>query len=164
MPKKVVRSKKSSVSTKKVLVPKMEKYENGLEEFFVKSLPALPVGVKEAIVNIGPWVVLVMAVMMLPAVLTVFGIGTMMAPLGYMMGSRWGYGFSLSWIVSLISFGLSVWALPGLFKKQAFAWKLMLYSVVVTAVGSLLGGEILSMIVGAAISLYILYQIKGYYK
>jgi hypothetical protein len=164
MPKKVVSPKKSAVSTKKVVTSKRVDYENGMEDFFLNKLPSLPEGVKEFLVNFSPWIVLVMLVMMLPAVLAVFGLGAMMAPFGYMMGGRFGYGYSITWIISLVSFALTVFALPGLFKRQMSAWKLMFYSVFVTAVGSLLSGEIISMIVGAAISLYILYQIKSYYK
>lgn len=163
MPKKVVSSKKSVVSNKASGV-KTTSYENTMEEFFVKTMPSLPEGVKEFIVNFSPWIVLVMLVLMLPAVLTVFGLGAMMAPYGYMMGARWGYGYSLTWVISLISFGLTLWAMPGLFRRQMFSWRLMFYSVLVTAVGTLLSGQLVSLIVGTGVSLYFLYQVKSYYK
>lgn len=167
MPKSKASVKKTvEASTKKVSMKKTVSYENGVEEFFVESLPALPNGVKEFLVSFGPWVVLVLAVLAIPSILAVFGWGAMMAPYGSMMGARWGYGYSLSWswLISLVSFGLTVWALPGLFKRQMFAWRLMLYSTIVSAVGMLLSMQLLSLIIGTGLSLYILYQIKSYYK
>ena len=158
-------AKKAVVSKKKtVVINQSSKYESGAEDFFVNSLPSLPKGLKEFIVNIGPWGVLVSLLLTLPAVLTLFGLGTMMAPFGYMMRARWMYGFSLSWILVIATFGLNAWALPGLFKRQMSAWRLMLYSLLISAVGSLLTGEIISFIVGTGLSLYILYQVKSYYK
>lgn len=159
MPKKVVSAKKP-LSVKKAVV-----YENGLEEFFVKSLPAFPDGLKEFLVSVGPWIDLVLVILSLPAILAVFGWGGTMMSYSYMMGGvRYGLGLSLSWWISIVALGLNVLALPGLFKRELMSWRLLFYSVWVSALGSLLNGAIISLIIGTGLSLYVLYQIKNYYK
>jgi hypothetical protein len=44
------------------------------------------------------------------------------------------------------------------------AWKLIYYVALVSAVSSLLRFDLFGLIVGTAISLYFLYQVKSYYK
>jgi len=155
--------------TKKVVLENSvvggEGWESKLEDFFVKKLPALPKSVKEALVNFGPWIDVVLIVLMLPWLFAFLGLGSVVMPMSYMMsGFRYGYRFGIVWWVQMISLGLNLWALPGLFKRKMFAWRLMYYAVIVSAVGSLLNGNLIGGLLNAAIGFYVLFQIKGYYK
>jgi hypothetical protein len=55
-------------------------------------------------------------------------------------------------------------ALPGLFARKISGWNLSFYSVVANLVYGLFTGAILSGLLGALVSLYILFQIKALYK
>ena len=82
------------------------------------------------------------------------------------MSTAYGYHYSYSyyWWISIASMVLMAIALPGLFKRQLSAWKLMFYAVLVTAVYDLVTFSLGGLIIGTGISLYILYQIKSFYK
>jgi hypothetical protein len=57
-----------------------------------------------------------------------------------------------------------VLALPGLFARKMSGWTLMFYAQIVSAVSSILAGSILGGLIGALISLYILFQVRVLYK
>jgi hypothetical protein len=135
--------------------------ETTLEGVFVKKLPALPANVKEIIVKFSPWIALVGLVMTLPTLLAALGLTGMMS--GY-LGYGYRFGYSISWWISIASMVLMAIALPGLFKRKMSAWKLMFYSSLVMAVYNLITMNLGSLIIGTGISLYILFQVKSYYK
>jgi hypothetical protein len=64
----------------------------------------------------------------------------------------------------MASLGLTVWALPGLFKRKMLSWNLMFYATLVMGVYNLVTLSLGSLVIGTGLSLYVLYQIKGYYK
>lgn len=136
--------------------------ESSLEDFFVKKLPALPAKAKEFIVRFSPWLATIALILSIPSLLTLFGLRGMMMT-GYW---RYGYGYGLgiaTWI-SVASMALVVLALPGLFKRKMSAWRLMFYSALVMAVYNLVIMNLGNLIIGTGISMYILFQIKSYYK
>ncbi len=135
-------------------------WDKVLENFFVKKLPALPEGVKEALVKFGPWITLVALVLSLPTLLMALGLRSVYMSTAY----GYHYGYSYYWWISIASMVLMAIALPGLFKRQLSAWKRMFYAVLVTAVYDLVTFSLGGLIIGTGISLYILYQIKSFYK
>lgn len=139
----------------------IKQIEVKLEDIFVKKLPALPKGIKEIIVNFGPWIALVALILSLPALLGVLGLSAWMMP-------GWGYsyrfGYNLAWWISIASMVLMALALPGLFKRKISAWRLMFYSALIMVVYNLVTLNLGSLIIGTGISMYILFQIKSYYK
>ena len=144
----------------------MEGLTNTLDLYLVKKAPALPKNVRELIVGIAPWLEVISAIFTLPTIFALFGFNAMMygTPYGgYMMG-RAGYGFSISTFFLLAGLVLMLLAIPGLFKRSKMGWNYVYYSVLINAVYSLLSYQLLGMIVGALISLYILFQVKSYYK
>ncbi len=138
--------------------------DKNLDLYLVKKAPALPKGAKEAIVQFGPWVVLVLFVLSLPLILALFGIGTAMAPFAMMGGANNGILYMVSLVILAASLVLEAMAIPGLFKRQKQAWMLMFYSTLLGAASSLLNFNIFNLIIGTLISLYILYQVREYYK
>ena len=139
----------------------MNDWETKLEEIFGKKAPQLPANAKEAIVKYGPYITLVLLVLSLPVILIGLGLGAIVAPFAALEGHT---GLSLSLLASLISLVLEIMALPLLFKRSLKGWRYMLYASIISAVGSLLDGNIIGMLVSAAISFYFLFQIKPLYK
>lgn len=148
----------------KEIKKELSDWEASMEEFFTKKLPELPKNAKEVLVKYGPWISLVVAILGLPTLLLALGLGAVLMPVTMGVGYGYGYGYNVAWWLSVASMGLSAWAIPGLFKRQASAWKLMFYSTLVMALYDLVTFSWGSLIIGTAISLYILFQIKSYYK
>ncbi len=133
-------------------------------ESFSKTLPALPENVREIIVKIAPYLSIFAVVMSLPAILAVFGLGALMTPLAAFGGVGYYSSFSLSIIFLIIVVALQAMAIPGLFSRSKSAWNLMFYSTVVNVVYYVLTMNLGSLVIGTAISLYFLFQVKSYYK
>ncbi len=150
------------VKQKKEKVVTVKEWEEKLENFFIKKLPSLPTKAKEIIVKFGPWIALVGLIFSVPTLLMALGLYSAFVPAGYGYGIH--YGYNIAWWVSIGSMVLTGIALPGLFKRKMSAWRLMFYSVLVTAAYDLLTLSLGSLIIGTGISLYILFQIKSYYK
>lgn len=133
-----------------------------LEKYLVKKAPGLPKQIKEFIVNYGPYLIIVSLLFAIPSILALFGLSTLSVP--FRSFGRLGFNYTLSTIVLLITLVLQVIALPGLLKKQASAWRLMYYVIIVKAVHSLLLFSLGGLIIGTLLSFYVLFQIKNYYK
>ncbi|PIP86228.1 hypothetical protein COT86_01975 [Candidatus Collierbacteria bacterium CG10_big_fil_rev_8_21_14_0_10_43_36] len=137
-----------------------------LDLYLVKKAPALPKSVKDILVSIAPWFELVGAIFSLPALFAIFGFSATLygTPYGgYMMG-RAGYGFSLATVFLMVGMVLMILAIPGLFKRSKMGWNYVFYSVLVNAVYSLVTFNFFGLIVSSLISLYLLFQVKSYYK
>jgi len=59
---------------------------------------------------------------------------------------------------------LEIVALPGLFKRTKNSWELMFYASLIMVLSYIFALNIGSLIIGGAISFYVLFQIKSYYK
>ena len=123
-----------------------------------------PPNVKEFLVKYGPWITLVIIVLTLPAILFAFGVGAVVLPFAAIATAGTGMFYIVNIIFSLASLGLQAMALPGLFARKLSGWRLAYYSVLVSVVGQLLHGEILGAVVSLIISMYVLFEIKDYYK
>jgi len=140
----------------------IKQLEMKLEDIFVKKLPALPNSAKEVIVKFSPWIVAVVLVLSLQALLGALGLSALMMP-GY-WGYSYHFGYNMAWWISIVSMVLMVIALPGLFKRKESAWRLMFYAGLVMALYYLITVNLGSLIIGTGVSMYILFQIKSYYK
>jgi len=138
--------------------------ENKLAEFFTKKLPALPEGIKEAIVKYGPYITIIMMLFMVPAMLAILGFGMVATPFAFMGGFRGGIGYMVSLVFGLAIIILEIIAIKGLLKRQMKAWKLMFYISLISAVSNLLRFDLGGLIIGTGISWYVLFQIRSYYK
>lgn len=140
----------------------INKLEVKLEDIFVKKLPALPNKAKEIIVRFSPWIALVVLLISLPTLLGALGLSALIMP-GY-WGYSYHFGYNVAWWISIASMVLTAIALPGLFKRKMSAWRLMFYAGLVMALYYLITFNLGSLIIGTGISMYILFQIKSYYK
>ena len=133
-----------------------------LDFYLVKKAPfQIPDEAREWIVQWGPWITVVILVLSLPPLLFVLGIGTALIPFG---GVGYAPGFTYLTIGLLAQIGLTVAALLGLFARKTAGWSLLFYAQLVSLVLSLLRGPIVGGIIGALISLYILFQVRPLYK
>lgn len=137
--------------------------EKALEDVNAK-LPALPESVKSFIVSAAPWLIIISAVIMLPAILVIFGVGSFFGSIAYLDGLSHGTTFYITWVLSVAAFLLEVIAIKGLMDRKLSAWRLVFYSALISSLSNLISLSIASFIIGTAISLYFLFQIKSYYK
>ncbi len=137
-----------------------------LDLYLVKKAPfQLPANVKEFIVKFGPWITLVLMLLALPIILVALGLSAVLLPMvGAAAGVNTGIMATVSLLFAIAALVLEAIALPGLFKRSKVGWNFVFYSVLVTAVGDLITFEIFGLIISTLISLYILFQIRSYYK
>lgn len=135
-----------------------------LETYLVKKAPGLPANVKELIVKYGPYISLILIILALPAMLLALGIGTIGLPLSFLGGVSAGTRFSVGYLFTIGVVILEIIALPGLFKRALAGWKFMYYSALLGAVQNIVTFNLGGLVIGTLLSLYILFQIKSYYK
>lgn len=147
----------------------MDQLERFFEDLFLKKIGfQLPANVKEIIVKIAPWLTIIGVVVSLPALFAIFGFGSFVAGMAAAYGVGLGTRYYLGIAVLAVQLVLMGMAIPGLMKREAKGWKLIYYSALVSAVYGLfsamnLGGAIFSLL-GSAIGLYFIFQVKSYYK
>ena len=133
-----------------------------LDFYLVQKAPfQIPDAGREWIVKFGPWITLVLLILLLPPLLIALGIGTFFIPFG---GVGYAAGFGFLTIVLIAEIGLMVAALPGLFDRKMTGWNLLFYSQLVGIVFSLLSGSIVGGLLAGLISLYILFQVRPLYR
>lgn len=138
--------------------------EDLLAEYLVKKAPALPTNAKEAIVKFAPWATVVIFILTLPIILAVLGLGTIVAPFILLGGLTGGQNFILTLVFSGVQLVLEAMAIPGLFKKSRSAWNLVFYASLVGAVQNVATFNLGGLVIGTLLSLYILFQVREYYK
>jgi hypothetical protein len=133
-----------------------------LDYYLVQKAPfQIPDAARELLAKIGPWIVIFFLVITLPAVLFVFGIGTLFLPFG---GPAYATGFGFTALFLIAHFALMIMALPGLFARKRQGWTLVFYAEILNIVYSLLNFQIVGALIGGLIGLYILFQIRGLYR
>lgn len=141
--------------------------ESMLDEYMVKKAPfALPLGLKEFLATVAPYLIIISAIFAVPALLAAFGLSAVFAPLSMMGG--YGYGWGPSMMISLAVSGIviviQVIAVPGLFKRTKASWNLLYYVSLIQLVGNVLSMHVIGTIIGAIIGWYFLFQMKEMYK
>ncbi|MFA5991551.1 MAG: chromate transporter [Candidatus Doudnabacteria bacterium] len=140
-----------------------------IEQFFKTYLHDkapfhFPPSVKEFFVKFGPWFTLIAVLISIPALLVALGLTAIVMPFAMQDVARSG-GFGIIGVIfSLASLALEGFALPGLFARKIQGWRFAYYAALVSTLGSLLSGEIISAVIGIVISMYVLLEIKEYYK
>jgi hypothetical protein len=133
-----------------------------LDFYLVKKAPfQIPEAGRELIVKFGPWLIVILLVISLPALLFIFGVGSALMPFG---GVGYATGFGLAAIFLVVQLALQVAALPGLFARKMSGWTLLFYSTIVGFIHSLVSYAIIGGIIGTLIGLYLLFQVRSLYK
>ena len=143
----------------------MKNYTNALDkvlsDYLVKKAPVLPKGGKEFIVSVAPYLALISAIVGVPALLAVFGLGAIATPFVWIAGSRTGI-FWLFWAVGAAQVVLSAMAVKPLFARRGKGWRLMYYSQLLSLLSTLQYFNVGSLVM-TVISFYLLYQVKASY-
>jgi len=139
--------------------------EKTLETYMVKKAPfSIPENWKELIVKFVPYLTILRIIVSVPAVFLGLGLGALFSPFLSFLGPSYGFNYLLSMIVLGVGIVLKAMAVPGLFKRQEKAWRLLFYSSLVSALSGILGIDLIGTIIGTLLSLYILFQVKEYYR
>lgn len=145
----------------------LSQLEGTFEEYFGKKAPALPQNIKEVIVKISPYLSILSVIIIVPSLLLLLGLGslaTVLAPVGgaYSVGQLPNMWIGILILVPVVI--LQVMAVPGLFARKAIAWKYLYWSQLINAVASIVQFNIIGAIISLAIGLYLLFQVKSFYK
>lgn len=142
--------------------------EKELSEYLLDKAPFhLPENVREIIVKIAPWLVVILMVIAIPAILAVFAAGALVSFWAASVGVSLGTAYYISIVFLIITVVLELIALPGLFARKRSGWVFVYYANLVSFVGNVINfsvGGLISAVIGLVIGLYILFQIRSYYK
>lgn len=147
----------------------LEQLEETLEVYLVKKAPfSIPENWKELIVRFAPYLTILGIIVSVPAVFAVLGPGALVSPFTAFLGPRYALSYSFNYVLSMVALVvvivLGAMAVPGLFKRQEKAWRLLFYSSLVSALSGILGRDLIGTIIVALLSWYILFQVKEYYR
>jgi hypothetical protein len=137
------------------------------EQYKKLNLPSLPDSVRELFVTFAPWLALLGGILgllvFIPGVLLLLTL----SPLAGAGGAGIGYVLSIiHLILSAAGAVISLMAFSGLRKHTLRGWTLLFWAAAVYFVAGLLPisiSGIIGAVLGVAISLYVLFQIKPYY-
>ncbi len=147
--------------------------EGWLANYLVSKAPfQIPPNGREWIVKAAPWIDLILLILLLPAILAIFSLGSLVGVFAPAVGVAIGPLYYLALIVLLVQAVVMAVALPGLFKRKRSAWKLLFWATVVSIVYGLVGwvgtptavGSLLWSLISAVISLYVLFQVRDHYR
>lgn len=136
-------------------------------EWFEK-FPPLPKNGREALVKFAPVISLVFGILGVITSISGLGLLTATSPFAILGGaqavSSYGTGF-IAVLFYLVSSVLLLAAFPGLKAKKLSGWNMLFWSEIVSFVGGIVSlTSILSALLGVIIGLYLVFQIKSYYK
>lgn len=142
----------------------MKNLTDTLELYLVKKAPAIPANIKTLLVQYAPWLSILVIIVSLPAILALFGLSAIVNPMmgGYIMANA-GFNITLAVIFLAVSLVLRCLSLQGLFSKTKNGWNMMYYATLVSAVYSLLRLDLVGLVVGTGISLYLIFQVRSLY-
>lgn len=129
-------------------------------EVWFKKAPALPANAKDTLVKITPWIALIFGILGILAGLGAVGV----SPVVVFGGVRNSMIVLLSGVLTIASSALMLMAYPKVKALKLSGWTFLFWSSVVSLIGSLIIGSIVSAIIWGLIEFYLLFQIKSYYK
>lgn len=141
----------------------MKELEKTLSVWFGK-LPNLPASVRELLVKLAPYFAIIGLVLSLPIILFALKLSAIASMIPTMGGMWYAYGTYLalpSAIISVILLGLSI---SGLFARHSEGWRYLYYNALVGGVFSVLNMDLGGLVIGTGITLYVLFQVRSYYK
>jgi hypothetical protein len=162
----------------------LQSLENNLEDVFVKKAPALPEGGKKAIVEWIPWVGLILGLLSLWAAYALWNWAHLANNLADYANSisavyggpvvdtdRMSVVLWLGLAVMVVQALIYIIAFPALRERKKSGWDLLFYGLIVNVVYGIVTlfssyggfGNFLGSLIGSAIGLYFLFQIRGLY-
>lgn len=182
-PQTPVQEAKPSVTPEPPVSGPLGGFEAWLYDMLVVKAPyQLPKAAKGWIVKFGPWITLVIGILLVftvvPALfaamaVTSYTTSVLGTAYGAMVATSVGPMFYLALIVLAVQLVIMFISVPMLLKRQRKGWVLVFYSSIVSLVYSVFNtfsygtfgiGSLLGGLIGAAISMYFIFQIRSYYK
>lgn len=137
----------------------MNKLEETLDLYLGQKAPQIPPNARETIVKIVPWLTAIFVVLSIPALLILLGFSAALLPFAT-AGAVW----SPSSVLMVANLVLEALSLPGLFKRTRQGWLFAFYAVLVYGLQQLLDAHLGNFIISTLLGLYLLFQIRSYYK
>ncbi|GAB2796900.1 hypothetical protein GCM10027275_47940 [Rhabdobacter roseus] len=137
--------------------------EKELEPIFLEKFPAFPEEVKEFIVNYGPFL------MLLGAIITAFGLLAALGLGGVALGlGAAAYGSTLQFWLSIALTGVQLvlyfMAFSPLRARKREGWKLLYYALLLGLLSSLIQLSIFGLLIGGLVGFWVLFQIRDKYS
>ncbi len=147
----------------------MGQLEALLDQYLREKAPGIPKEWKEFIVKVLPYLAIVGVIFLIPTVLAAFGLGTFVGPFGTIGGMATGRPFlGLNYLIGVLFVAAELvfiaLAVSPLFKRAKKGWQYLYYAALLGGVSSLIRFDLAGLIIGTGLSLYILFQVKEYYK
>lgn len=126
--------------------------------------PALPKGARDFLFSVVPWIALIFGILTILGSLSAFGLSAVFSPFAQVGGGTgFAAGLMIASALGIVQGVLMVAAFPGLRKAQIRGWSLLFWAEVLGIVSSVVLISVAGAI-GGLIVLYLLFQIKSYYK
>lgn len=151
------------MATKQSFSTYLSQLEEQLDLYLVQKAPELPDNIKNILVIVIPWLVIIGIVVSIPAILAAFGISAVLAP-AYVFTQSFGLFAILSTVVSIVGLVFNAMAIPGLLRKDRKGWTYSFYATLIGILSGLIAGSFVSALLGGLIGLYLLFQIKEKYR
>lgn len=149
-------------------------FEAWLYDMLYTKVPfKLPKSVQDVLVQFGPWITLIVAVVSLPAIFAIFGVSAVVSYYGVLAGVTYTPMHYIAVVVLAVQIVLMFVAISPLLKRQRKGWQLLFYASTISVAYSLfdsLGSGYFAVfgliwgLIGAAISYYVIFQIRAHYK
>ncbi len=142
----------------------LSRLETTLDEYLVKKAPfTLPVNAKEFFVKVIPFLTIIFVVLAIPILLALLGLTAILSPFAMFTGIHYGTNI-LSTILLIVAMIFEAMAISGLMNRKVAGWRNLYYATLITLVSNLIEFNIVGGLFSALISLYILFQVREYYK
>lgn len=136
--------------------------ETHLEKWFL-PLPSLSKNARESIVTVIPWISLILGILGLYATIK-YSFLVFYSPLLLPVFAFWGItNIILNGLLGLISYLFLVLAFSGTKKRLYQGWKFIFWSILISIISSLLSFSLIGILIEVII-LYLVFQVKSYYK
>ena len=154
------------MASKAITIKQVDTWVTSLQGTY-KSLPNLPKGVNEFIVQITPWASLILGLISLIAWGLLALLSVLTSPFLALAGPGYLVRTLVVAVIALLQGVLWLMAFPATKAGSMAGWRMLTYVALLGLVSSVLSLSVSSIIgglIGTAITFYFLYQIKSYYK
>ena len=131
-----------------------------------KALRQMPASRKDFIVKVLPWLVIISAILSIPAIVGWLSVLLGRSYGGPFRGPYWASAFPIMIIQIVVAIATTILnfkAFDPLRKKQYGGRAFVFYASLISFVGNLLDGGVIGAIIGLLLGMYILFQIKERY-
>lgn len=146
-------------------------------EWFVYKAPwQFPAGLTDFIVRAAPWISLVIAIILVPFVLTAISgalfVSSIVATYGFPNAAQPTFMLWVSLAVLIAQIVIMFVSVPKLLKRQRSGWLLVFYADLISLVYGIFSsfaygyfaiGSIIWALISAAIGMYVLFQVRRFY-